>query len=163
MKMIEHEVWIRAEKKQVFDAITTREGLDAWWGKALTAEPERDHVVEFDHGLGEPLRMRSTELNPPQTVTWRCISDFTEPGNPASEWLGHRLHFDLEQGPDESTPQWLQDRLGIERGDRFTVLHFRHQGWDADARWFGFCNCGWGVTLHGLKRYCEAGNQTGER
>jgi uncharacterized protein YndB with AHSA1/START domain len=163
VKTIEHEVWINADATTVFRAITPKEGLDAWWGKALTAGAELHHVVQFDHGLGEPLRMRITELNPGHGVTWRCISEFVEPGNPASEWLGHQLRFELEQGPDDCTPQWLQDRLGIQPDDRFTVLRFKHTGWDRGARWFGFCNCGWGVTLDGLKRYCETRDQAGER
>ena len=40
MNSILHEVWINAERSTVFDAITTRNGLDAWWGKAVQAEPE---------------------------------------------------------------------------------------------------------------------------
>jgi uncharacterized protein YndB with AHSA1/START domain len=155
VQTIRHEVWINADKKKVFEAITSRKGLDAWWGKALTAEPELDYVVEFDHGLGELLRMRITDLIPDERVTWRCLSDYSEPGQPGSEWLGHRLHFELETGRDDPNSEWLRDRLELNTGDSFTVLNFRHTGWDSDARWFAFCNYSWGVTLQGLKRYCE--------
>ena len=41
--------------------------------------------------------------------------------------------------------------------DGFTVVGFRHTGWEPDARWFAFCNLAWGVTLEiGLEKYCES-------
>ena len=96
MSAIRHEVWINADAKTVFDALTTQPGLDSWWGKALSAEPKVGHVVEFDHGHSELLRMRITDLDPNKRVVWRCVSDFTDPAYPGSEWLGHELHFELE-------------------------------------------------------------------
>ena len=96
MHTIHHEVWINAAAPTVFKAITTREGLDAWWGKAVVAEPELGSVVEFDHGFEAPLRMRITAIEPDRRVAWRCLSEVSEPRNPASEWLGHRLTFDLQ-------------------------------------------------------------------
>ena len=62
METMEHEVWINADPAQVFEALTTRAGLDAWWGRALEAEPRLGSVVEFDHGLGDPMRMEITVL-----------------------------------------------------------------------------------------------------
>jgi hypothetical protein len=122
----------------------------------VTAEAQVDSVVEFDHGLGETVRMRIVSLTPARSVTWRCVSDFSDPSNPASEWLGHLLDFQLRRGPDDTTPPWLQDRLGISPTDGFTVLNFRHAGWHDDARWFGFCNSGWAAALAALQRYCES-------
>ena len=162
MKTIHHQVWINADKRTVFEAITGREGLDAWWGNALNGEPQLDYVVEFDHGLGEPLRMRITELSADESVTWTCLSGYGEPGNPASEWLGHELRFELESGRDHPNPDWLRDRLDLNSGNGFTILSFTHTGWRGDATWFAFCNCSWGVTLDGLKRYCETGDPPGE-
>src|SRR5260221_14669074 len=85
---MEHEVWLNAEREKVFEALTTSEGLDAWWGKVMNAEPRIGAVVEFDHGLGNPLRMEITELIPNERLTWKCVSDFSDPSNPASEWRG---------------------------------------------------------------------------
>ncbi len=62
MDTIRQEVWIEAETETVFEALTIREGLDAWWGPVSTAEPRVGSIVEFDHGLGEPIRMEITEL-----------------------------------------------------------------------------------------------------
>ncbi len=158
MQTIRHEVWIKAKKERVFDAIATREGLDAWWGKALNAEPKLDYVVEFDHGLGEPLRMKIIDVAPGESVAWKCLSEFSEPGNPAAEWQGHELRFELHTGHDDSNSEWLRERLGID-DEPYSVLRFSHAGWKSDARWFAFCNAAWGATLEGLRLHCESGER----
>jgi uncharacterized protein YndB with AHSA1/START domain len=147
MTMIEHEVWIAADDASVFDAITTKTGIDAWWGTAVRAEPKVGSVVELDHGLGAPLLMEITELVPGERVTWRCVSAFDDPSNPASEWGGTRLTFEI-------APRDTVELLGTKHD--VTILRFRHDGWADDARWRAFCNAGWGHTLNeNLKTYCE--------
>lgn len=147
---IYHEVWIDAPRETVFQAISTREGLDGWWGPVVSVGSEVDSVVTFDHGQGDLLRMRITDLVPDRRIAWKCVTDFTDPRNPASEWLGSRLSFDLEDG----------GRTGFGpidsafRNDRITILRFRHGGWPENSRWFGFCNYAWGVTLEALSSYC---------
>jgi uncharacterized protein YndB with AHSA1/START domain len=163
MHAIRHEVWIGAEPSKVFDAITTREGLDGWWGKAVAAEARLDSVVELDHGLGQPLRMRIIELTLGRSLTWRCLSEFRNPGMPGSEWLGHRLTFELQAGSDELDSAWLRERLRLAASGGLTILQFTHTGWTPDARWLAFCNTSWGVTLDGLKRHCEATSEDAQR
>jgi uncharacterized protein YndB with AHSA1/START domain len=111
MRDIQLETWIRATPSVVFDATTTRNGLDAWWGKAVDAEPLVGHVIEFDHGLGELLRMRVTDLEPTNRVAWPCLSDFSDPADPASEWLGTSIEFTVRSGRDDPAG-WLGRRLG---------------------------------------------------
>ena len=148
MDTIRQEVWINAETDTVFEALTTKEGLDAWWGPVLNAEPSVGSVVEFDHGLGEPLRMEITELVPNERLAWKCVSAFSDPSNPASEWAGQTLVFELE-------PRHDVELLGGTQN--VTVLHFDNAGWPPEARWYGFCNAAWGETLSvKLKNSCEA-------
>ena len=142
------EVWINAESEKVFEALTTKDGLEAWWGKVLSAEPRVGHVVEFDHGLGDPMRMEITELVPNERLAWKCVSAFSDPSNPASEWLGQTLVFELE-------PRHDVELLGVEHD--VTVLRFQNSGWPAEARWYGFCNAAWGETLGvNFKNSCES-------
>jgi uncharacterized protein YndB with AHSA1/START domain len=153
MRAIELETWIAADRDAVFGALTTREGLNAWWGEALnSAEP--GGVVEFDHDLGDILRMRVTELVRGERVAWRCLTEFTDPGLPGAEWLGTRITFDLEPVGDGPEHAWMRARTGI--GPEGTILRLRHDGWADDARWFGFCANAWGVTLAGLAEACAA-------
>jgi uncharacterized protein YndB with AHSA1/START domain len=143
------EVWINAESGRVFQALTTKDGLEAWWGKVLSAEPRVGHVVEFDHGLGDPMRMEITELVPNERLAWKCVSAFSDPSNPASEWFGQTLVFELE-------PRHGVELLGVEHD--VTILRFQNGGWPAEARWYGFCNAAWGETLGvNFKNSCEAG------
>jgi uncharacterized protein YndB with AHSA1/START domain len=163
VETIHHETWIKASTSVVFDAITSRTGLDAWWGRCLSAEPRVGHVIEFDHGLSDLLRMRVTDLAPNERVVWRCVSDFVEPVNPASEWLGTSLVFDLRSGVEDPAVAWMGARVGFspQAGDDLTILDFRHSGWRSPSRWYPFCNAGWGAALGGLARYCETGVNDG--
>lgn len=157
MDTIHHEVWMKADNPRVFEAITTTEGLNSWWGPALRAEPKVGAMVEFDHGLGAPLTMRIVELVADRRVVWRCVSDYEDTGNPASEWLGHQLVFDLRTAGQDPESAWMARRLfDSDPGDEITILDFQHSGWSPDARWYAFCNSGWGVALDGLKSHCEA-------
>jgi uncharacterized protein YndB with AHSA1/START domain len=161
MTAIRHEVWINADTKTVFDALTTQTGLDTWWGKALSAEPKVGHVIEFDHGHGELLRMRITDLVPNERVVWKCISDHPDPGYPGSEWLGHELRFELQPAADDPTTGRLRELLfAADPGERITILRFAQRGWSSDDRWGAFCNSAWGATLAGaLKSSCEGSRE----
>jgi uncharacterized protein YndB with AHSA1/START domain len=143
-----HEVWIDAPTDDVFAALTTKEGIDGWWGPTVSAEPRVGAVVELDHQLGDLLRMEIVELVPNERVVWKCVSTFTDPSNPASEWSGQVLSFEL-------APRRDVELLG--NAHRVTVLTFHNSGWPADSRWGGFCNAAWGQTLGGkLKPFCES-------
>jgi uncharacterized protein YndB with AHSA1/START domain len=138
MQTMDHEVWIEADAHDVFDALTTKMGLDRWWGPVIQAEPIVGSVVEFDHGLGAPMLMEINDLVPDERVTWRCVSHFDDPDNPASEWEGQTLAFEVStRGPVA--------RLGGQYD--VTVLRLRVEGWPDDAQWYGFCNAAWGETL----------------
>jgi uncharacterized protein YndB with AHSA1/START domain len=142
-------VWIDADADRVFEALTTKRGLDGWWGKVVQAEPRVGSVVEFDHGLGAPLRMEVTEIVPNERVAWTCVSTFSESTNPASEWHGQTFVWQI-------TPRGPVGLLGARRD--VTVLRLQIAGWPSGSRWYGFCNTAWGETLAvNLKRYCETG------
>jgi uncharacterized protein YndB with AHSA1/START domain len=147
MRSIWHEVWIEAASENVFEALTTKAGLDGWWGPAVTVGSTIGSVVEFDHGLGAPLRMEISALVPNETVEWKCVSPFDDPSNPASEWFGQTLRFDLAPRRDATI-------LGATQN--VTVMTFHNTGWPDESRWCGFCNAAWGMTLSvNLKNHCE--------
>jgi uncharacterized protein YndB with AHSA1/START domain len=150
MDNIHHEVWINADRSTVFDAITSKEGLDAWWGTVVNAEARPGFVVEFDHGLGDLLRMRITDLAPDERLVWECLSDFKGPNHPGSEWLGTTLSFELRDGGHIGF-----DKVDSMMQEKFTILDFKHTGWPGGARWIGFCNNAWGQCFTGLTKYCE--------
>jgi uncharacterized protein YndB with AHSA1/START domain len=157
MTTIHLETWVPAPARTVFEALTTRVGLDAWWGTCLTAEPAVGHVIEFDHHLGDPLRMRVKALEPDRRVAWRCVSDFTDPSNPASEWLGTSITFDLRSAADDPAFEWMTPRLGLppDGSSAVTIVDFRHANWPEGARWYPFCAAGWASALDAMSRSCH--------
>jgi hypothetical protein len=79
--------------------------------------------------------MRIEELVPPVAVAWACVGD-------EEEWTGTRLAWEIE--PLE----------------RVTRLRFAHGGWRSTSGWFAACNTTWGLLLHRLRDWCEAGEAT---
>jgi uncharacterized protein YndB with AHSA1/START domain len=156
MDTIYHEVWINADRSTVFDAISTQKGLDSWWGKVSEFEPRVGEIIEFDHGLGAPLRMRITDFVPDKRFGWECVSKFANPANPGSEWLGTRFTFELRDGGKIGF-----DKIDASLGDSVTIVEFRHSRWPETARWIGFCNYAWGVTLLSMAQRCEANETAG--
>ena len=77
------------------------------------------------------------------------LSTFDDASNPASEWHGQVLAFDVE----------VRRPVALLGGTQnVTVLTFRNSGWPEDSRWRGFCNTAWGETLGvKLKSSCETG------
>jgi uncharacterized protein YndB with AHSA1/START domain len=149
MVEIWHEVWIDAEASTVFAALTTKSGIDGWWGPVTGVQPKVGAVLEFDHGLGAPLRMEIIEFEAERRVVWRCLAKFDDPTNPPSEWNGQVLAFDV-------TGRRPVPLLGGMQ--KVTVLTFRNSGWSEASRWRGFCNTAWGETLGvKLKSFCETG------
>ena len=144
-----HEVWIEADTSTVFGALTTKTGVDGWWGPVTGVAPKVGAVLEFDHGLGAPLRMEIVEFDAERRVVWRCVSMFEDSSNPASEWQGQVLAFDV-------APRAAVALLGTTQD--VTVLTFHNTGWPEESRWRGFCNSAWGETLGvKLKSFCETG------
>jgi hypothetical protein len=149
MNTIRLEIWAPASRQPLFDAVTTRQGLDQWWGRCVRAEPE------FDHGLGDLLRMRVIELVDDSRVVWRCVSDFVDPANPASEWLGTSLSVDLRSGREDPAFDWMASRVGFDAGGDgdVTILEFTHTDWPNSARWLSFCDQAWGATPAALAQH----------
>jgi uncharacterized protein YndB with AHSA1/START domain len=146
---IRHEVWINADRASVFDAITSKQGLDSWWGPVVNVEAELGFTVEFDHGLGDLMRMRITDLVPNERLEWTCVSEFTDPRNPGSEWRGSRISFELRDGKRTGFGPIDQSLTG----EHVTILSFEHAGWPDGSRWLAFCNYAWGLTLQGMAKY----------
>jgi uncharacterized protein YndB with AHSA1/START domain len=139
----EHEVWIAADRDDVFAALTTLEGLNGWWGPALEASTDVGGQVVFDHGLGTPMRMEVVACDAPVRVTWRLVSTHEGADNPASEWTGQTFAWRTEPRADRTL-------LGQARS--VTVVHLTNAGWPAASRWRGFCTTAWGATLDGRLR-----------
>jgi uncharacterized protein YndB with AHSA1/START domain len=147
MATLYHEVWIKAPTAKVFWAISTADGISAWWNKQ-TATPTPQGIV-LEHNPGPEhgaVRMKVLDSTQNKRVEWECIS--THPrSSPASAWTGTHVIFEISRS--------LVPPSATEKVD-MAILSFRHSGWDDNSEYHGFCNFAWGQALQKLKETCEA-------
>ena len=153
MPNIRHELLIEAPAEKIYDAITTQDGLSAWW-TPTNAKPERNSVAHFAFGAEYFKEMKITELKPSSLVQWICIAG-------ADEWIGTTISFELHPG-DKGTLLKLHPELKDQiqqQGDfeQATVLIFHHDDWKEHTPMFGECNYTWSQFLRSLKLLCETG------
>jgi uncharacterized protein YndB with AHSA1/START domain len=154
MPNIRHELLIEASIETVFNAITTEEGLSAWWTPETRAKPETNSISRFAFGPDYFKEMAIKRLDAPKEVVWECIRG-------TQEWVGTTLRFSLDEGSKDELSQShpeLGDQLQ-QQGSfrRATVLAFSQDGWRDYTPMFGECNYTWGQFLRGLKAFCEVG------
>jgi Activator of Hsp90 ATPase homolog 1-like protein len=132
MPDILHKVGIKSPSQHdVYTALTTVEGLSAWWTIDTRGESEVGGVLQFRFGAGG-FDMKVLELHPDRRVLWQVVDG-------PEEWLGTRISFDLDQ-----------------RGD-WTILLFKHEGWKEPVEFMHHCSTKWAVFLLSLKSLLETG------
>ncbi|MCM3762516.1 SRPBCC domain-containing protein [Alkalihalobacillus oceani] len=132
MANIEQLQMIHAPAAEVYQALTSAEGLAEVWTRDLLVQKYIGAVNEFHFGKGDLAKMEIIELVPEQRIVWRCID--SDP-----EWIGTTISFELEEKNDQ------------------TVLTLCHANWQKVTDFYRFCNYNWAMFLYSLKRYCEEG------
>ncbi len=132
MADIFHHFPIKAPLRQVFQAVSSPAGLDAWWTKGSSGEPEEqsEYMLNFgpEHG-------------------WRAVVSRLVPDT----------EFELEL--TRAQEDWVGTRVGfaLEEKDGTTQVRFHHAGWpEANEHYRVSCYC-WAMYLRLLKRYVEQG------
>ena len=123
---------IRASRERVFDALTTPEGLNAWWTMVCTGQSSPGS--EYHLGFGP-------------AYDWRAVVSASTPN----------AEFDLEitHADDDWTGTHVGFSLSAEGG--VTTVKFYHTGWPmANEHWRVSCYC-WPIYLRLLRRYVETG------
>jgi uncharacterized protein YndB with AHSA1/START domain len=129
-----HRIDIFAPLEKIYAAITTEDGIRAWWTKDVKMDQRIGGEAEFgffDHTT--VFKMQIEQLIPPVIVRWKCID-----GN-SLDWIGTTQEFKLEPQTE-----------GV-------LLKFCHGGWERGGDHCYFCNTTWGHLLVGLKTYVEHG------
>ena len=132
MADILHQFPIESPCPEVFKAVTTPAGLDAWWTKSASGVPGDGAKYELGFGLGYEWR----------AVVSRYVPDtefeLTLTGADG-DWQGTRVGFVLEGNEGQTT------------------VRFHHAGWPkANEHYRISCFC-WAMYLRLLKRYVEQG------
>ena len=134
MADILHRVGIKSSLDEVYKALTTREGLAAWWTNNTQGESKVGGALQFRFGAhGEHgFDMKVLELHPAKRVLWQVVEG-------PQEWIGTKISFDLKQA-----------------GDHAIVL-FKHQEWKEPVEFMHHCSTKWAVFLLSLKSLLETG------
>ena len=132
MPDIFHDFPIFAPRDQVFEAVSSASGLDAWWTQRASGEAAPGATWGFGFGAG---------------YDWRGIVQACQPG------------LEIEWELTESDSDWRGTRLGfhLEDKDGHTQVRFHHTGWpESNEHYRVSCFC-WAMYLRLLKRYIEHG------
>ncbi len=85
-------VRVAAAPAEVFRALTTLDGLAAWWTTASGDGAAAGELI-FTFGGPEPLRMR-VDVARPDLVQWTCLGY-----RPMPDWTDTVLRFELTEAP----------------------------------------------------------------
>ena len=134
-----HRVGIKAPLNEVYKALTTRNGLAAWWTGNTQGEGKVGTALQFRFSAGGAeiggFDMKVLELKPTKRVLWQVAEG-------PEEWVGTTVSFDLKQS-----------------GEHVIVL-FRHQGWKEPVEFMHHCSTKWAIYLMSLKALMETGRGT---
>lgn len=125
---ITHGLEIETTAEALFRALTTDDGIAAWWTKAHTRE---GGSLELAFGAGA-VTFRVDKPGPGQPITW--VADQVP-----SDWNGTKVIFE----PSEGT-----------RGGSIR-LQFRHAGFERMTPVVAFSSYAWAQFLRSLKLYLE--------
>ena len=86
-----HRIGIAAPAEKIYRALTTEEGIQAWWTTDVKMDAHAGGKAVFgffDHST--VFEMRIERLTPPALVRWQCD------GDSSSAWVGSTQEFSLE-------------------------------------------------------------------
>jgi uncharacterized protein YndB with AHSA1/START domain len=134
MHNILHRIVIETTPDKLYRALTTQQGLSAWWTKNSSNGDNVGSAISFLFGPdgSHQVDMQIKALKSNELVVWQCVA-----------------------GP------WTETGLftfSISADERGAVLHFSHQGWNETNDFYQHCNSKWGFFLAvSLKSYLEIG------
>ncbi|MCW2541389.1 MAG: polyketide cyclase [Frankiales bacterium] len=125
-----HRVGITTTPEKVYQALTTVDGLAAWW--TTDTSGDGDATIRFRFGDVGGFDMKVLDLQPNTRVVWEVVD------GPA-EWLATTVTFDLTQDGE------------------WTIVSFAHAGWREPVEFMNHCSTKWAIFLMSLKSLIETG------
>lgn len=132
MYSIQHQFIIKKSAQQVFDALTSPAGLNAWWTLDAQGKPELGEAYRWYFGPEYDWQAQVCHVVQGKELTWRMVVAM-------DDWMPTQVGFSLS-----------------ENGGATTVSFF-HKNWDAANDHYAITNFCWGQLLKGLKDYLENG------
>ena len=132
MAEIRHRVGIKASAAEVYQRLTTDDGLSQWWTSDTRGAGGVGSVIQFRFGGNGP-DFEVIELVPDQRVRWR------HRGEMPNDWMGSEILYELHED------------------DKQTIVNFSHYNWPRSDDFLAHCSTKWGVFLMSLKSCLETG------
>ncbi len=134
---INHRIGIRGSVENVYNALSTIDGLSGWWTKDTMGNLLPGGNIKFSFFTREGKELGSmecevVELIPGKKVHWRFTAG-------PEEWIGTDVEFNLSQADD------------------YTVVLFSHKNWKELSEFTGHCSTKWAVFLLSLRDMIETG------
>ena len=136
MLNILHRVGIKAPIAEVYQALTTVEGLAGWWTHNTQGDGKVCGMLRFRFSAAGVeiggFDMKVLELQAATQVLWQVID------GPA-EWIDTKISWELQQEGE------------------FVLVYFKHQGWKEPVDFMYHCSTKWALFLMSLKSLLETG------
>ena len=128
-----HRVGVKSSPEKVYAALTTIDGLRAWWTESTKGDPAPGGVIEFRFApVPDGFDMLVMEAKAAELVLWEVVDG-------PEEWVGTRVRFELKEE------------------DGFTIVLFSHVGWREPVEFMHHCSTKWATYLMSLKQLVETG------
>ncbi|NNE62813.1 MAG: SRPBCC domain-containing protein [Gammaproteobacteria bacterium] len=132
MAEIKHRVGIRANAAEVYQRLTTDQGLSTWWTTDTHGAGEPGSIIRFRFGDDGP-DFEVVELILDRLVRWRHSGKMPE------DWMGTEICFELSED------------------DKQTIVLFSHYNWQQADDFLAHCSTKWATFLMSLKASIEIG------
>ena len=131
---IVHRVGARGTSPQeVYQALSTIEGLSSWWTTDTHGDPDTGGTIVFRFGGDDGFDMLVRELVPAKGVAWEVVAG-------PEEWIGTEVTFDIHQD------------------DEWTIVLFEHHGWREQVEFMNHCSTKWATFLLSLVELVQSGS-----
>jgi uncharacterized protein YndB with AHSA1/START domain len=132
-----HRIGIKSPAVQVYNALTTLEGLAGWWTEDVAGDARLGGKIEFSFltksgDLLGRMVMEVLAVNDNEDVRWRCIEG-------PEEWVGTDITFQLSEQ------------------DGQTIVLFGHRNWREAVEATYHCSMKWATFLLSLREHVETG------
>jgi hypothetical protein len=127
---LRHAVKIQGDHAKIRDALTTRQGLQAWTTAEVSSGAKDSNHWSLKYKDGPTFVWEITERDS-DSVVWKCV-----------------------EGPGDSVGTVADFHL-VKQADGRVHVDFEHAGWPHEEGNFTKCNSLWGVMLHRLRAHVE--------
>jgi uncharacterized protein YndB with AHSA1/START domain len=137
MKTIHQVLDIETSNDNVWEALTTRDGLAGWWSTRVEVSDAAavESVIDFTFGGNFNPDMEITAVDADSAVEWKCVGGH-------GPWADNTFRFEVE---------------GLD-GDRTRLRFWQHYATELSDDEYGIYNFNWGYYLQSLKELVETGS-----